>query len=91
MLGDVEKAEEFGIKATQQPNATYWPFATLAATLGMSGQLTKASAVVKELLPRKPDYNCRYIRQDFFFWNESEKRDVAELYVEALTRAGVPA
>jgi len=91
LLGDLEKAEEFGIKATQQPNATYWPFATLAATLGMSGQLTKASAVVKELLRRKPDYNCRYIRQDFFFWNESEKRDVAEFYVEALTRAGVPA
>jgi TolB-like protein/Flp pilus assembly protein TadD len=91
LLGDLEEAEEFGIKATQQPNATYWPFATLAATLGMSGQLTKASAVVKELLRRKPDYNCRYIRQDFFFWNESEKRDVAEFYVEALTRAGVPA
>jgi len=91
LLGDLKEAEEFGIKATQQPNATYWPFATLAATLGMSGQLTKASAVVKELLRRKPDYNCRYIRQDFFFWNESEKRDVAELYVEALTRAGVPA
>ena len=91
LLGDLKKAEEFGIKATQQPNATYWPFATLAATLGMSGQPAKASAVAKELLRRKPDYNCRYIRQDFFFWNESEARDVAELYVQALTRAGVPA
>lgn len=91
LLGDLKKAEEFGIKATQQPNATYWPFATLAATLEMSGQTTKASAVVRELLHRKPHYNCGYIRQDFFFWNESEKRDVAELYVEALTRAGVPA
>jgi TolB-like protein/class 3 adenylate cyclase len=91
LLGDLKKAEEFGMKAIQQPNATYWPFATLAATLAMSGQLTKASAVAKELLRRKPDYSCRYARQDFFFWNECDEHDTVELYVQGLARAGVPA
>ena len=91
LLGDLKMAEEYGIKAIQQPNATYWPFATLAATLGMSGQLTKASVVAKELLRRKPNYSCRYARQDFFFWNECDECNVVDHYVQGLARAGIPA
>jgi TolB-like protein/DNA-binding SARP family transcriptional activator len=90
LLGDLKKAEEFGFKAIQQPNATYWPFATLVVTLATGGQLAKASAVAKELLRRKPNYNCRYVRQDFFFWNERDEYDTVERYVNSLARAGIP-
>ena len=86
-LGELEKAEESIRKSVRQPNATYWPFATMTALLGASGKIEEARTAADALLNKKPNYTCRFARQDFFFTEDDKFVDV---YVEGLRKAGLP-
>jgi TolB-like protein/DNA-binding winged helix-turn-helix (wHTH) protein len=87
-LGELKRAAFFARKGTRTPNATYWPFATLTASLGLLGGREEAEAAAAELLERKPDYSCSFAREDLFFCGS---RDFIDRYAEGLRRAGVPA
>jgi TolB-like protein/DNA-binding winged helix-turn-helix (wHTH) protein len=87
-LGELKSAAFFARKGTRTPNATYWPFASLAASLGLLGEQDEAEAAAAELLERKPGYSCSFAREDLFF---CAKQDFIDRYAEGLRRAGVPA
>jgi TolB-like protein/DNA-binding winged helix-turn-helix (wHTH) protein/cytochrome c-type biogenesis protein CcmH/NrfG len=87
-LGELKSAAFFARKGTRTPHATYWPFATLTASLGLLGQRGEAEAAAGELLERKPDYTCSFAREDLFFCG---KADFIDRYADGLRRAGVPA
>jgi len=87
-LGELTSAAFFARKGTRTPNATYWPFATLTASLGLSAEREEAGAAAVELLARKPDYNCSFAREDLFF---CANKAFINRFGEGLARAGVPA
>ena len=86
-LGELKSAAFFARKGTRQPNATYWPHATLTASLGLLGEREEARAAAGELLARKPDYTCAFAREDLFF---CANKDFIARYADGLRRAGVP-
>jgi TolB-like protein/cytochrome c-type biogenesis protein CcmH/NrfG len=87
-LGELKSAAFFARKGTRTPNATYWPFATLTASLGLLGGREEAEAAAAELLERKPDYSCSFAREDLFF---CANQGFIDRYAEGLRLAGVPA
>jgi tetratricopeptide (TPR) repeat protein len=87
-LGELESAAFFARKGTRTPNATYWPFATVTASLGLLGAREEAQAAAAALLDRKPDYSCSFAREDLFF---CANKTFIDRYAEGLARAGVPA
>jgi TolB-like protein len=86
-LGELKSAAFFARKGTRTPNATYWPFATLAAALGRL-RAPEAEEAVAELLGRKPGYTQEFAREDLFFCANG---GFIERYLDGLARAGVPA
>jgi TolB-like protein/DNA-binding winged helix-turn-helix (wHTH) protein len=86
-LGEYDIAVEFARRATRQSNVTYQAYATLAASLGLLGDVTQAKAVAAELLQRKPNYGTATARQEFFFCNDV---GFIDRYVEGLRLAGLP-
>ena len=87
-LDELKSAEFSARKSVMQPNAPYWPYATLVATLGLMDRPEEAAPVIRELVARKPGYNRAYAHDDFFFCDNAAFIDK---YVEGLRRAGVPA
>lgn len=87
-LGQTEDAERYVRSAVRQPNATYWPFATLCALLGDAGNIEEAQAIADRLTRMKPGYTQAFARQDFFFTHPGPFID---RYVQGLERAGIPA
>jgi hypothetical protein len=86
-LGEIEAAQDFARRAIRQPNATYWPYATLLATHGLLSDTVNARPILEQLLQHQPDYTCSFARQDFFYCTDE---DFVNRYVEGLRRAGVP-
>lgn len=74
-------------KAILQPNAAYWPYASLASLLGTQGRAAEARPVVSRLMAMKPHYSCTFAAQDFFFASSDE---FIEEFVAGLQTAGVP-
>jgi tetratricopeptide (TPR) repeat protein len=87
-LGELKSAAFFARKGTRQPNATYWPFASLTASLGLLGETEEAREAAAALLERKPDYSCSFAREDLFF---CANQGFIDRYAEGLARAGIPA
>jgi TolB-like protein/Flp pilus assembly protein TadD len=85
-MGELDSAEVFARQASRHPNATPWPFATLASVLGHLGRLDEAAETVAELAARRPGYTEACARDDLFFCAD---RGFIERYVEGLRRAGV--
>ena len=57
-LGNYEEAAEYLKKATQQPNASFLPFAHSAATLGHLGRIDEARRMFAEGKKRQPDFSA---------------------------------
>ena len=87
VLEQMDEAEEYARRGVRPSNATYWPFATLTAALGLRGKDGNARAAAAELLRRKPNYSCGYAQQDFFFCDDA---GFVERFVGGLRRAGIP-
>ncbi len=85
-LDDMAAAESFARAAVRRPNATYWPFATLASILGHMGRLDQARAIGDRLLKMKPGYDQATCRDDFFFTRDAS---FVERYVAGLRAARV--
>jgi TolB-like protein/DNA-binding winged helix-turn-helix (wHTH) protein len=86
-LDELKSAEFSARKSIMQPNAPYWPYATLVATLGLMDRAADAAPFMRELLERNPSYDQAYARDDFFFCRNEAFID---RYVVGLRRAGVP-
>ena len=86
-LEEYEVAAEFARRATRQSNASYQPFGSLAASLGILGERRKAKEMAAQLLQRRPSYSAKTARQEFFFCNET---DFVERYIKGLRAAGLP-
>ncbi len=86
-LDDLAAAEDYARRSVGQPNVTRWPFATLVAVLGASGQIDAAQAVLPRLYERRPGYSIAVARDDFFFLDDRENQ---ERYLAGLSAAGVP-
>jgi TolB-like protein len=86
-LGQMSEAEHFVREAVRQPHATYWPFVTLCALLGMEDRLDEASAIRDRLLKMRPGYDLAAARDDFFF---APPDAFLEEYLRGLARAGIP-
>jgi adenylate cyclase len=85
-LGQLADAERSAWAAASLPNATHWPWLTLAAVFGAAKNHDKAREALGQLLLRKPNYNLQAAEQDFGHF--SDKSFVA-YYLEALKRAGL--
>lgn len=86
-LGEYEAAVEWAEKATQIPNAQYWPHAHFVAALGYLERPEKTLAAVEALLNRKPEFTRDFARQHLFY---IQKEEQMKIYLEGLQRAGIP-
>jgi TolB-like protein/DNA-binding winged helix-turn-helix (wHTH) protein len=87
-LGELKSAVFFARKATRQANATYFPYATVVATLGLLDEVEAAPEALAQLKLKKPSYTQSAAKDDFFFCSN---RSLIDRYLEGLRRAGVPA
>lgn len=85
-LGGFGNAERDARAAARAPNATYWPWVTLAAVLGAADQREQAQDALRELLSRRPDYTLFSARNDLRHFSDTS---FLELYLEGLRRAGL--
>ncbi|MGD9882493.1 MAG: tetratricopeptide repeat protein [Reyranella sp.] len=85
-LGRLADAERSALAAASLPNATHWPWLTLAAVLGEANKREKASEAVNQLLLRRPAYSLHTAQHEFGHF--SDKTFVAR-YLEALKIAGL--
>jgi TolB-like protein/DNA-binding winged helix-turn-helix (wHTH) protein/Flp pilus assembly protein TadD len=87
-LEELETAAHFERKAIREPSATYYAYATLLATLGLSKTFDEASEVRAALLAKRPAYTQTLAREDLFYCSDQRFID---RYLEGLREAGVPA
>jgi tetratricopeptide (TPR) repeat protein len=85
-LGELKSAAFFARKSNLQPNATYYPFAPLVATLGNLGEIQAAKEALSGLFEQHPSYTCGYAKEDLFYCSDPS---FVERYLEGLRRAGV--
>lgn len=85
-LGELEQAERFVRLSVAQPHATYWPFATLCALLGVMSRPPEAAAIADRLVRMLPAYTLAYAREDFFF---APQDAFVDRYIEGLAAAGI--
>jgi len=85
-LGQLDRAETYLRRAIRQPNATFWPFATLTAVLGAAAKTAEARDAAALLRERQPDYTCATARDSLFFMADP---DYIETFVAALRQAGI--
>ena len=85
-LGGFANAERDARAAARAPNATHWPWVTLAAVLGAADKREQAQDALRELLSRRPDYSLSGARDDLCHFSDTS---FVELYIEGLRRAGL--
>jgi TolB-like protein len=86
-LDRLPEAEEAARHATRHATATHWPFALLAALLGLQGRAEAAPETLAELLRRRPGYDRAYARSDLFFCRSTA---FVDRFVAGLEAAGLP-
>jgi hypothetical protein len=72
--------------AASLPNATHWPWLTLAAVFGAAKKREKAEEALGQLLQRRPNYTLQVAQDEFGHF--SNKAFVVH-YLEALKNAGL--
>jgi tetratricopeptide (TPR) repeat protein len=87
-LGRFPEAERSARAAARLPNATHWPWLTLASVLGAANRREQASDAVRELLRRRPHYNLSCANDDFAHFSDES---FVACYLNGLNRAGLPA
>ncbi|MFN4142117.1 MAG: winged helix-turn-helix domain-containing protein [Aestuariivirga sp.] len=85
-LGSLANAERDARAAARAPNATHWPWVTLAAVLGVANRPEQAQEALRGLLYRRPDYSLSTARKDLSHFSDPS---FVDLYVEGLRRAGL--
>jgi tetratricopeptide (TPR) repeat protein len=85
-LGQLAEAERSAWAAASLPNATHWPWLTLAAVFAEANKREKGREALDQLLLRRPGYSLRMAQDEFgHFSNES----FVARYLEALKKAGL--
>ncbi|MGG5890509.1 winged helix-turn-helix domain-containing tetratricopeptide repeat protein [Falsiroseomonas sp. HC035] len=85
-LGDLDAAVDLARQGRRVPNAKHWPYAILAAALGLKRDQAAAQEALAELLEKQPGYSIAMARSDFFFCADGS---LVELFVQGLREAGV--
>lgn len=86
-LGELDTAVTFARRAMRVPTTNHWPFATLAALLGLMGRTEEARRAVDGLLGKYPAYTIATAQSDFFFCDDQV---LVGRYLDGLRRAGIP-
>jgi TolB-like protein/lipoprotein NlpI len=84
--GEIADAVSWARKATQIPNAQYWPWAHLVAALGHLGDEKQSQSAVRDLLKIKPEFSLEFARKHLFYL---KRVDQLEIYIDGLRKAGV--
>jgi adenylate cyclase len=85
--GQFERALEWADQAATIPNCQYWTSAHRVVALAHLGRDAEAAAAVKQLLRECPSFSLEFAREKLFYLKRPEQ---LELYLDGLTRAGVP-
>lgn len=85
-LGRLAEAERSARTAASLPNATHWPWITLAAVLGAANKQEQAVEAVHQLLARRPHYSLASARGEFEHFTSEV---FVARYMEGLERAGL--
>jgi DNA-binding SARP family transcriptional activator/Tfp pilus assembly protein PilF len=85
-LGQFADAERAARAAARMPNATHWPWVTLASVLGAASKPEQAADALRELLSRRPEYSLSRAEKEFAHF--SDKSFIAR-YLEGLKKAGM--
>jgi TolB-like protein/DNA-binding SARP family transcriptional activator len=85
-LGHLADAERSAWAAASLPNATHWPWLTLAAVFGAARKADEAREALGQLLLRRPNFNVQAAHDEFGHFSD---RSFVLHYVEALKRAGL--
>jgi TolB-like protein/DNA-binding SARP family transcriptional activator/Flp pilus assembly protein TadD len=85
-LGQLADAERSAWAAASLPNATHWPWLTLAAVFGAAKKHDEAQEALGQLLQRRPSFNLHAAQDEFGHF--SDKSFVAH-YLDALKKAGL--
>ncbi|MCE6958019.1 winged helix-turn-helix domain-containing protein [Cereibacter sphaeroides] len=85
-LGSLAAAERDARAAARAPNATHWPWVTLAAVLGAANRREQAQDALRELLSRRPAFSLADARNDLSHFSDAA---FVDLYIEGLSRAGL--
>jgi DNA-binding SARP family transcriptional activator/TolB-like protein/Tfp pilus assembly protein PilF len=83
-LGDYNAAERAARAAARAPNATYWPWLTLAAVLSAANRPDDAEEARRELLRRRPAYDLSKATDDLAHFSD---RAFVARYLDGLERA----
>jgi TolB-like protein len=86
--GEFENAVDWANRAIRIPRCHYWPFAHRVSALGHLRRVDALETARSELLQRKADFSREFARRRLFFIKDPSQLD---LYLEGLSKAGIPA
>jgi DNA-binding winged helix-turn-helix (wHTH) protein/TolB-like protein len=86
-LGNLDEAARRARIASCFPNATHWPFATLASVLGSAGRIEEAHAAAHELRARSPGYTLTFAEEEL---SHIADREHVTRVLHGLKAAGLP-
>ena len=86
ILKQHDEAADWATRAARQPNAEFWPYSVLAASLGHLGRTEEAQAALGEATRMNPDYSADFLTKVMCFQNPAD----IEHYFAGLRKAGLP-
>jgi TolB-like protein len=84
---DFERALNWAERALDIPNCQYWAMAHAAVALAYLNRSNEAARMVERLLVERPAFSRAFARRKLFYVKRPEQ---LELYLEGLSKAGVP-
>jgi DNA-binding winged helix-turn-helix (wHTH) protein/tetratricopeptide (TPR) repeat protein len=84
--GELDAAARRSRAASLYPNATHWPFASLASVLGTQGRCEEAREALGALMARRPDYSLPVAHAELAHFSN---RDYVQQFLQGLQAAGL--
>ncbi len=84
--GEYVEAAHWSRKSVQIPNAQYWAYAHLVASLGHLGESEQADKAITELRMIKPEFDIEFAKQHLFYLKRDDQLDI---YTSGLRKAGL--
>lgn len=84
--GEYVEAARWSRKSVQIPNAQYWAYAHLVASLGHLGESEQANTAITQLRIIKPEFDIEFARKHLFY---VKRKDQLDIYTSGLRKAGL--
>lgn len=86
LQGRAAEAADWALQATREANAHFHIHAIAAACLELAGRHDEATAKIREVLRKKPDYSIAQYERSFPFKDEAHRRIMSEAILRAWAR-----